>query len=267
MRLLCRIIVPMLMALLLHACKSVKTLPASDGMSALSAREVLERSALNRHFGELSSKVNISYEIGSEKQGFSARVRMKQDSIIWVSVAPLLGIEIVRAVITADSLKLVDRFNRRFYLGRFDRLNQMLGVDLDFAKLQSLITGNNIELYAMERYESRLDGSIYRVGTLSSVRREGRKGAETAGIGQETWIEPVNFSVVRSVITDLKTQSTLEAVYSAPRPLGKVHFPEKMTFDVKGKQPAKVEMQWSKPALEAGQEFPFSIPAGYDEIK
>ncbi len=255
-----------LCAMALLSCRTTGPMVKS-GLEQLSAKEILERSGQNRNFGEISSKVNINYEIGADKQGFSAKVRMKQDSIIWVSVAPLLGIEIVRAVITADSLKLVDRFNKRYYLGRFDRLSQMLGVDLNFAMLQSLITGNNIDLYGMERYEARPHETMYLIQSAEIGRKKSRKGSEPKVIGQQTWIEPAHFSVSRSMVTDPATQSSLEANYSNPQLLGKVHFPERMALRIEGKQQAKVDMQWMRPTSESGLEFPFSIPSGYDEIK
>lgn len=262
-----RLLLPLLCSVLLFSCKAKKDVAAGTALPALSAQEILERSALNRHFGELSAKVAISYKVGDEAQSFNARIRMKQDSIIWVSIAPLLGIEMVRAVITPDSLKLLDRFGRRYYLGRFSRLNELLGVDLDFAMLQSLITGNNIDLYAMERYDARPDAVMYKVEAATPSRRELRKGADPGRYGQQTWLEPQHFSVARSLITDTGTDSSLDASYRNPRPLGSVHFPEHMAFLISGRKSASADLRWTKLVSERGQEFPFSIPEGYDAIK
>lgn len=262
-----RLLLPLLCATLLFSCKAKKEVAAGSALAPLSAQEILERSARNRQFGELSAKVSISYRVGEQGQSFNARVRMKQDSIIWVSIAPLLGIEMVRAVITPDSLKLLDRFGKRYYLGRFDRLNELLGVNLDFAMLQALITGNNIDLYAMERYEARPDAVMYMVEVPPPTRREQRRGGMMGLIGQQTWVEPQHFTVARSFISDPVTESSLDATYRNPRPLDNIHFPERMAFRVEGKQQAQADMQWSRLTSEQDQEFPFSIPTGYDAIK
>lgn len=262
-----RFLLPALCATLLFSCKAKKDVASGAALPGLTAQEILERSALNRHYGEVSSKVNISYKVGDQGQSFSARVRMKQDSIIWVSIAPMLGIEMVRAVITPDSLKLLDRFGRRFYMGPFDRLDQLLGLDLNFAMLQSLITGNNIDLYAMERYESRPDAVMYMVQVASPSRRELRKGTKTSSINQQTWLEPKHFTVARSLVVAEDIGSSLDATYRNPLPVGNVHFPERMAFRIEGKQQAQVDMQWSKPQRTSGQDFPFSVPEGYDAIK
>lgn len=215
----------------------------------------------------MSSKVNISYKVGDQGQSFSARVRMKQDSIIWVSIAPMLGIEMVRAVITPDSLKLLDRFGKRFYQGNFQRLIELLGVNLDFTMLQSLITGNNIDLYAMERYESRPDAMMYMVQVVAPTRKELRNGATAASVHQQTWIEPQHFTVARTFVESTEITSSLDATYRNPVQVGQVHFPERMAFRIAGKQQAEVDMQWSKPQSTSGQNFPFSVPEGYDAIE
>ncbi|MCF8257242.1 MAG: DUF4292 domain-containing protein [Flavobacteriales bacterium] len=261
-----RLLLPVLCATLLFSCKA-KDVVSGSALPALTAQEILARSALNRQFGEMSSKVNISYKVGEQGQSFSARVRMKQDSIIWVSIAPMLGIEMVRAVITPDSLKLLDRFGKRFYIGPFDRLDQLLGVDLNFAMLQALITGNNIDLYAMERYESRPDAVMYMVQVATPTRREQRKGANMVSINQQTWLEPQHFTVARSLVVAADTGSSLDATYRNPMPMGKVHFPERMAFRIEGRQQAQVDMQWFRPQSASGQDFPFSVPEGYDAIK
>jgi len=259
------IVAALLCSTVLFSCKARKEAMPTASASGLSAREVLERSAQNRHFGEMKAKVSISYETDAQRQGFSANIRMRQDSIIWVSIAPLLGIEVVRAVITPDSLKLVDRFNKRYYLGRFDRLNELLDVDLDFAMLQSLITGNNIDLYASDSYTL---GSTQRGYLLEAGGTGGRRRAKVPlRVEQQTHVEPQHFTVDRATLHDTGTGNRLEAVYQAPKALGAIFFPERMNVIISGKQKAKADIQWSKMSLGTGQEYPFSIPTSYEQIR
>jgi len=259
------LIAALLCSMALFSCKARKEAMPTTAIPGLSAKEVLERSALNRHFGEMKAKVSISYETDAQRQGFSANVRMRQDSIIWVSIAPLLGIEVVRAVITPDSLKLVDRFNKRYYLGRFDRLNELLDLDLDFAMLQSLITGNNIDLYATDSYTL----SDSQIGYLLEAGGTGRRRRERVPlrVEQQTHVEPQHFTVDRATLHDTGNGNRLDAVYQAPKALGAVFFPERMNVIISGKQKAKADIQWSKMGLGIGQDYPFSIPTGYEQIR
>jgi hypothetical protein len=258
-------IAALLCSILVFSCKARKEAMPTSSVSGLSAREVLERSARNSHFGEMKAKVSINYETDDQRQGFNANVRMMQDSIIWVSIAPLLGIEMVRAVITPDSLKLIDRFNKRYYLGRFDRLNQLLDVALDFAMLQSLITGNNVNLYAPESYTL---GSTQQGYLLEAGGKGGRRRAKMPlRVEQQTQLDPQHFTVDRAMLYDTANGNRLEAVYEAPKALGAVFFPERMNVIISGKQKAKADIQWSKMSLGTGQDYPFSIPPSYEQIR
>ena len=60
-----------------------------------------------------SAKVDVKYiDPDGKKYDVNANIRMYYDSVIWVSVTGLLGIEGVRAYITHDSVKLIDKQNR-----------------------------------------------------------------------------------------------------------------------------------------------------------
>jgi hypothetical protein len=264
---LAKIVVPMLCVTMMFSCKATKESSSSSLLPDVSAEDVLKRSAANRHYGELSSKVNITYSTATEKQSFSARVRMKQDSVIWVSIAPLLGIEMVRAKITPDSLMLVDRFNKRFYLGKFERLSQMLKVELTFAMLQSLLTGTTIELYRPEQYRSQPDQRQYLIEVGRPDKKQMRQGAVAPAVKHQTWIDPQHYGVTRSDISDAATNYRMEAEYSDFLGLGPVHFPEKMAFRISTPQQLLVDMQWVKPICTSGQEFPFSVPEKYEPIQ
>lgn len=257
----------LLCATMLFSCKATKESASTGLLPDLSAEELLKRSGANREFGELSSKVNITYASATEKQTFSARVRMKQDSVIWVSIAPLLGIEMVRAKITPDSLMLVDRFNKRFYLGKFERLGQMFKMDLTFAMLQSLLTGNTIDLYRVEQYRAQPEQRQYLVEVGRPSKKELKQGAVAPKVEQQTWIEPQHYNVARSTLSDASSSYRVEANYAEFRGLGPVYFPERMAFRVSGPQQLLVDMHWVKPTHTIGQDFPFSVPEKYEPIQ
>lgn len=258
----------LLPAMLLFSCK-VKQEAAfsSSTLPALTAQEVLQRSAINQNYGELTSKVDITYINGDQKQAVGARIRMQQDSVIWVSIAPLLGIELVRAKITPDSLMLVDRINKRYYLGSFERVNEMLKVNLTFQMLQALLTGNALEFHDLERYGVRPDERNYVLEVSKPGSKNVKREVDLPSIAQQTWIESEHFSVVRNLFSDASRDMQMEANYGDLRSLGPVHFPESMAFDITGKQPMHVDIKWSKPTIAIGQDYPFSVPENYEPIK
>ena len=69
-------------------------------------------------FTTFSAKMDVDYDDpDGKKMDVNAQIRMYKDSIIWVSITAILGIEGLRAYITTDSVKVLDKQNK-IYIAR-----------------------------------------------------------------------------------------------------------------------------------------------------
>jgi hypothetical protein len=93
-------------------------------------------------FDYFQSKVKIRFNSPDQNLSSAATIRMKSDSIIWISLAPALGIELARGIITPDTIIFIDRFNREVYHYNFDQLSRMFNFPVNFKILQSVVVGN-----------------------------------------------------------------------------------------------------------------------------
>ena len=93
-------------------------------------------------FDYLNTRTRIQYKDGERNVSASANIRIKKDSIIWMSLSPLLGIEVARAMITQDSLVLMNRLNREYMVYDFENLSDKFQFDISYHLIQSLILGN-----------------------------------------------------------------------------------------------------------------------------
>lgn len=86
------------------------------------------------------AKANIDF--GGIKMSTNGSVTMLVDSIIIISVQPILGIELMRLEVTKSDVMLLDKMNRRY-------------VKMDYAELQAElglpVTYNDIQAIAMDR--------------------------------------------------------------------------------------------------------------------
>ncbi|WP_298740950.1 DUF4292 domain-containing protein [uncultured Chitinophaga sp.] len=94
-----------------------------------------------------SAKLKIDFENDKQRQqNISTNIRMQKDSVIWISVsAPIIG-EVARAIITPDSLKAYDKFNKRLYLRALNDARDLLNIPFEFSTLQDMIIGNPVFL-------------------------------------------------------------------------------------------------------------------------
>jgi hypothetical protein len=93
-------------------------------------------------FDYLTSRAKILYKDDNQEVSAAVDIRMKKDSIIWMSIKPMLGIEVMRIIITKDSVLILDRMNKSMNLMSMSGLSQKIGFSLSFKMAESLIIGN-----------------------------------------------------------------------------------------------------------------------------
>ena len=64
-------------------------------------------------FTTFSAKIDVDYQgTDGKKYNVNANLRMYKDSVIWISVTGLFGIEGLRAYITKDSVKILNKLDK-----------------------------------------------------------------------------------------------------------------------------------------------------------
>ncbi|HLF34890.1 MAG TPA: DUF4292 domain-containing protein [Cyclobacteriaceae bacterium] len=123
----------LLSAILFSCKKQIYQLGLIDG-KRLKVEEI--------EFDCFQARSKIKILDGNQSINASAIIRIKNDSIIWISVTPSVGIEIFRAIITPDSVYIIDRLNREYKEFSIDSINNRLNFDLSYTMLESILLGN-----------------------------------------------------------------------------------------------------------------------------
>lgn len=92
-------------------------------------------------FTTFSCKAKISFEGPDESKEFTANIRMKKDSAIWVAISAL-GLQVARAYITPDSFFMVVPIQHEGTKISLAKIAQVLPAKVDFKSLQNLIIGD-----------------------------------------------------------------------------------------------------------------------------
>lgn len=93
-------------------------------------------------FEYLTTRSRITYEDEDTRISAKATIRIKKDSIIWLSLSPAFGIEAARGIITRDSIKFIDRMNREYAVYDFASLSEEYNFNITFALIQSMLIGD-----------------------------------------------------------------------------------------------------------------------------
>jgi hypothetical protein len=280
----------------MSACRKPKEVVRETPVKNRTAGYLLKRYAENKYdFDWLGMKVDASFGVEDNSDNFKATIRMRKDSAIWVSIVPALGIEMIRVMITPDSLKYLSKIpeNKFYYTGGFDEIGRLIGIDFDFEMLQDLLVGNAIGLEKDEqRFRSEIDDNDYLL--ISKYRRKVRRvvGVDDRKLEGDTilvnpddprfrrtakrtdeedgliisryWLEPSGFRLVKSVFNDLLRQRTMEISYEDFQPDGEQYYPAKCRLLMSSTQ-VRQEMRYEITKLSSGKpyEFPFEIPEDY----
>ena len=68
-------------------------------------------------------------------------LRMRRDSVIWISVSPMMGLEGLRALVTKDSILVVDRVDKTYLYESLDYLVSQWNISQDFEEFQRMLLG------------------------------------------------------------------------------------------------------------------------------
>src|SRR5208283_696073 len=113
----------------------------------------------------LIAKFSADYKNKGQKNSFNGQIRIRKDSVIWVSFSPALGIEVFRMMLTQDSVKFINRMNNTYFAGDYNYVNQYLNTNIDYDILQSFLTGNDLSFYENEKFRAGVENGIYKLAT------------------------------------------------------------------------------------------------------
>lgn len=221
----------------------------------------------NKSFpGNLSIKAKVYFETPKMSDSFKMHIRMKKDSIIWIS-ATFYNMEVARFLMTPDSVKMIDRKNEKYYLGDYKYIANRFNVPLDFELIQSIFLGNPFKLDSavkVRAYTSR--GNII-VASLNNLWFDNGSG-EKQLVQQETrmWVDPDTYRVKKSKIGEYKTRKHFTTTYSDTIMIDGYAIPNGAEYLLRTDEEMKFTSNYLKVESKPDLRFPFSISSKYEPI-
>jgi outer membrane lipoprotein-sorting protein len=219
----------------------------------------------------LSAKFSAEYENKGQTNSFNGQLRIRRDSLIWLSFSPALGIEVIRIAISQDSVKFINRMNNTFFAGDYNYVNRFLNTNIDYDILQSFLTGNDLSFYENGKFKATVDKGIYQLSTAERMKLKKfiRNSTENLRVLiQNIWISPETFKIVQAEVKEIrKPNIKLTADYQSFELIGTQAFPRRMLFDVSAEKNIHVDVSFSRVTLNTALLFPFKVPPNYREVK
>ncbi len=214
----------------------------------------------------LSGKLNVQYTDNKNTNSFSVNLRMRKDSVIWIS-ASKMGIEAAQIKITPDSLFLVNRLNSTYARESIKVVADKLGVSLTLVMLQNALLGNHFDFIDLAHLKiADVDRNFFSISTFP--KRLAKKAYEEEGINQMTLlIEPATFRINTSSAQQFKPKVNVDINYSDYRRTGRRLMPWKVDFFSSEGKNVQLNLEYTKVTLDNPLEIPFRIPKSYTRVR
>jgi hypothetical protein len=263
------LILALLVGIFLAGC-STKRHVIKEPLKEAKSTYLLEKLAENElQFSWFSAKFSIDYIYDKKLTEFKGQIRIKKDSIIWLSFSPALGIEMARLKITNDSVFFMNRINKTYLRGDYRFINEYLQTNIDFDILQSLIIGNDFQFYEKSKFRASIDNQEYKLSTTERHKlKKFAKQDETdaKAFFQQIWLNPENFKITRVSIKEITNDKKLDAKYSKFKDNEGQLFPFNIEFVIQAEEKITVKVNYSRITIDEAKSFPFTIPSKYDRI-
>ncbi len=280
----------------LQGCKTRKAIEQSP-LRQLSENAILEQLKKNNfEFNTLTAKLTADVESPSLTGGFKINMRIANDSLIWMSLTPALGIEAVRMVVEEDSIRYINKVKKEFYAGGFSTVDSILNYQSGYNFLQDLLVGNPADIEAGEKYTATVEDLHYVLHT--KVKRNVKKAIDVnlkKATSEDTLsLEVVNekqfekatekhgeddlilkryfvraddFRIGRIIIDDILYQRTIRIEYGEYIDLNGINFPQLIkVFVSTPKETARFDLRYTRIKTNEPQSYPFKIPSAYKAI-
>jgi hypothetical protein len=203
-------------------------------------------------FTTFTAKVKIDYEGKENSDQATAYVRMKKDSLIWISLTGALGIEGIRVLISKDSVKLMNKLQKTVQYRSLAYLQELTQIPFDFYSLQDIIVGNPVFLDSnIVSYQS--NGKDLLVLMVGNVFKH------------LITLENNDFKVLHSKLDDIDAtrNRTCDITYDNYENAGNFNFAAKRKITVAEKAKLDINLDFKSYNFNKPQDYPFNVPKNY----
>ncbi len=122
-----------------YGCKSAKVPGGKEKVNTKELKEfVASMQEQEPAFRTFSARLSVDLQTGDKTMGSRVELKLVKDSALQLSVQPFLGIEVFRMELTPDSVKVMDRMNKRYVAEGYTALKEEWPIDFNFYNLQAL---------------------------------------------------------------------------------------------------------------------------------
>ncbi|MBE0392550.1 hypothetical protein HNQ02_000753 [Flavobacterium sp. 7E] len=250
-------IAALIVLVLMVACKAKSVVTdATEPATFLKAKTIIDKHYSNKiDYTTLYIKSSVRYADEKQTQNVTAEIRIKKDEQILVSIR-FLGITMAKASITPTSVSYYEKIKGTYFEGDFSSLSKWLGTDLDYGKVQNMLTGEALDDLSKGKYIESLVEQLYRLDD-----------AEKGNTKKTFYIDATDFKVKKQEITQTKESRMIQIAYADNKIFNEYAMPTNVVINSYQKEgKAEISLDYNTISFNEELSFPYSVPNGYNRV-
>jgi hypothetical protein len=219
----------------------------------------------NFEFENLKAKINTRFK-SREKQNliFGTFIKMHKDSAIHATIS-VLGIPIVVALITPDSLKFVNKKDQKYFEGDFYYVSQLLKTEITFGQIQDLLIGNPIRMDSNSNHYLIQENEDFYISSLS--RNELNEMKSNGNWQVKFWINEL-FKAGKTLISNDSTGTRIKIFQADYKKIDGKLFPNRTKAEIiTAKDSISIHLNYQRVKINTDLEYEYSVPSHYKKYE
>ncbi len=254
------------MILLLFGCKAKKQLVRVNNPITTTDSAVVAKPDNNKteklaaiqsrqiNFNTFSGKARTHLEIDDKGYDVTINIRIQKNKQIWVSITAIAGIEVARAVITPDSIKIINKLQSVYLKKPFSYVYQYTGKQISYKTVEAIVVGNAVPEFMNADAEISANGNNTIIsGILNDLSYQTTFGADlkvaSLGLSNQRSSQKLNVNNSSFIQADNRILPSVIAISSAA-----------------GQNSFKADLHYIKAEFDQSLDTPFNEPKNYTLI-
>ena len=250
------------------SCSTKKNMTKTSLREFTASRLIKEVEQNEFVFDNFQAKMNLKIESNDKNFTLKGQLRMKKDSVIWISVALPLGLEMVRLKIQSDSVFFLNRTDKTYFCEDMHFFNDISPMMTSVGFIQSVLVGNDINLRESDNYKVQIDNGQYNLLISHKLKKSiKQKDDEWKVMLKHIWIDPQIFKITKYNIREYNdNKRKIELQYSDFELVNGKYVPTKININIHGDIYLKVSVEYSNISVDNNLDYIFNVPKKYDRI-
>lgn len=262
--------IPLILFLILvSACKTRKNVIEVKDQVKPGTKTIEQIIPEETIFEWFDGKFNADINNEGKSNSVKGRVRIRRDSLIWISIKPDVAIiEVFRILISPDSVQVVNYLDKKFFRDKFSSIKEFIKYDLSFHMVQNIFIGNPTFAFDASMFKSFInrDGADIISSSDFKTYLDARNANQPANfLFQALWFK--DKILKRSLVYDPANKVEVDLQYLEHEIMGSTMLPKTGQLTVVGdKTNLRFSYTYTKIILNEILEFPFTIPDNYEPM-